>query len=359
MGRSRAEVVAKLRATQNDLAKGVLPVDARMTVKSYFDQWLTDMRPSLDYKSYRLYERLIRLYLVPRIGKLALCALTPAHLNRVYAELLDKGYSHTSVRLAHRTMKQVLIHAVKHDVLARNVALLATPPKPVKREMVFLSQEEAGRLLQAAIGTSLEALWLVALSTGMRLGELLALQWATVNLKQKTIRIIKSLSRQPRADGGLTPKEPKTASSIRTIPITAEVAEALRQHKLRQVRMRLQAGPVWVDNDLVFASQVGTYLRDTNVRDYTFHRLLKKAGLPHMRFHDLRHTAATLLLVDGVSPLAVSKMLGHATVSMTLDLYGHVTKSMEDAVTASMGRILFGGKLGAKLGAAGGDRAGQ
>lgn len=357
MGRSRSEVAAKLRVTQNELEKGVLPRDARITIQPYFNQWLTDMRPSIDYQTYRMYEMQVRLHLLPHIGKVTLTNLSPTHLNRIYAELIAQGYSHTSVRLVHRIAKQVLSHTVKRDVLVRNVALLATPPKEAKREMIFLSQDEAARLLQAAEGTRLEALWVLALSTGMRIGELLALQWANVNLKQRTLRITKSLTRKNLVDGGLTPKKPRTESSIRTIPITAGVVEALRQHKTQQAHARLKAGPVWVDNDLVFCTPVGTHLRDTNVRDYAFRTLLKKAGLPHTRIHDLRHTAATLLLEDGVSVLAVSKMLGHTTVSMTMDLYGHVTKSMEDTVTASMSWILFGGKLGAGLGAASSDSA--
>lgn len=341
-GKTRAEALNKARAVLRDLEKGVSPADGRLTVEVYLKRWLEAAKPTLDYKSYIHYESEVRLHIVPFIGNTPLVKLTPFQLNEMYAVLSEKGFSSTTVRYAHRTVKQALEQAVKLDILARNVAQLASPPRAEKHEMIFLSREEAKRLLDAAKGTRLEAMWVLALSTGMRLGELLALQWSGVNFKQGLVSITKTLQRRPTRHGGLTPKKAKTVSSRRTIPITPEAVVALKQHKSRQAQERLKAGPIWVDNDAVFCTQAGGYLRDSHMREDAFLPLLKNAGLPHMRIHDLRHTAATLLLEAGVSPLAVSKMLGHATVAMTMDLYGHVTASMEDAITKSMSRILFG-----------------
>lgn len=341
-GRTRAEAASKLRAFQRDTERGAPPLNERMTVQAYLEQWLASERSSLDYTSARNYEIWIRRRIAPHIGKIPLAKLTPFQLNQMYAILLAQGYARSTVRLTHTLLKQALNRAVKLEVLARNVALSATAPKAEPTTIVFLSREEAKRFLDAAKGTRLEAMWTLALSTGMRLGELLALEWGDLDVRRRTLTISKSLSRRPRKHGGLTVKNPKTSYSKRTIHLTATVIESLKRHKVRQSAERLAAGPLWIDHDVVFANEVGGHLVDACVRRDVFAPILKKAELPHMRPHDLRHTAATLLLEDGVNILTVSKMLGHSSVAFTLQLYGHVTAYMEQSASQAMERILFG-----------------
>lgn len=260
----------------------------------------------------------------------------------MYAAMAEKGLRRSTIWLTHRLIKQVLTHAVKHDVLVRNVAMLATPPRPEKTEVRVLSRDEARRFLEVAGTTRLAALWTLALSTGMRLSEMLALEWHDFDPKRRTISVNKTLQRLPKRDGGTQALKPKTRFSERTIDITPQMAEALRAHRARQAAERLVAGPLWLDKDLIFCNEAGGYLHDSIVREYHFEKLLKPAGLPHTRIHDLRHSAATLLLEDGVSPLTVSKMLGHSSVALTLDLYGHVTSALRASASDAMSRILFG-----------------
>src|SRR5258707_1378736 len=274
-GRTRAAVASKLRSAQVDLEKGVLPPDGRMTVRDYLEQWLAAERASLDYTSARNYEVQIRRRITPYIGKSPLAKLTPFQLNQMYADLLEEGYSHTTVRLAHRLVKQTLNRAVKLDLLVRNVALLATPPKAKTRDIVFLSREEAQRFLEAAKGTRLEAMWTLALSTGLRLGELLALEWRDLDFKRGTLTVSKTLSRRPKEDGGLTVKEPKTRYSRRTIHLNALVVEVMKRHKARQSAERLAAGSLWVDRDVVFTNAIGWHLQDAAVRSGPFARVLR------------------------------------------------------------------------------------
>jgi integrase len=182
------------------------------------------------------------------------------------------------------------------------------------------------RLLAAASGDRIEALYVLAVTAGLRQGELLALRWSEVDLDAGYLRVVASLG---RARGtGLVVTDPKTARSRRRVELGATAVECLRRHRAAQSAERLAAGPLWRHEDLVLASRVGSYLHASDVYE-SFRGLLDRAGLRRIRFHDLRHTAATLMLVGGVHPKVASEMLGHSTVAITLDLYSHVTPTLQ------------------------------
>jgi len=204
--------------------------------------------------------------------------------------------------------------------------------------------------LIAADGDRFHALYVVALASGARQGELLALRWSDVDMDAGTIRITRTLICGARAgarkDNGVpqvewTFTEPKTASSRRTIPIGRTAVEVLRRHRKAQAAERLLAGRAWHDGDLVFATTIGTPVNSSNLR-MLYYALLARSGLPRIRFHDLRHTAATLLLEAGVHPRAVADRLGHATPSLVMNTYGHVTERMQREATAAIDAVLGG-----------------
>jgi integrase len=217
-------------------------------------------------------------------------------------------------------------------LIPRNVAEAVKPPRPAKKETQPLNAEQAHTFLEAARGDRFEALYVLAITTGLREGELLGLKWEDLNLEAKTLSVRRSLS----TVGGTHVFEAPKNGKGRNIKLTGRAAEALGQHRGAQNRERTRLGGLWDNHDLVFPNYTGKPMRPWSLTGGPFRRLLKQAGLPEKtRFHDLRHTCATLLLSKGTHPKIVQELLGHATTSITLDTYSHVLPTMQDqAVTA-------------------------
>ncbi|TAK59369.1 MAG: site-specific integrase, partial [Dehalococcoidia bacterium] len=214
---------------------------------------------------------------------------------------------------------------------------LVDPPRSCQPEITTLSREQARALLSAARHDRFEALYVLALTTGMRQGELLALRWRDIDLDTCCLNVRGSLQRSTL---GLAIGDPKTRKSRRRIELSAAAVEALSRHQQQQERERLDQGPAWQEQGLVFANELGRPMEAGNLVRRSFRPLLRAAGLPRIRFHDLRHTAATLLMGQNVPPKVVSEMLGHSQVGITLDLYSHVTPTMQRQATAAMDALL-------------------
>jgi integrase len=336
-GRTRDEVNRKLTKALLDQQKGLPTVNERQTVSRFFTTWLESAKPSLRTRTYVTYEGLIRLHAEPSIGRLVLSRLTPQHLQSLYTACLSKGLSPQSVRHLHAVIHRGLEQAIRWNLVQRNVADLVTPPRVQRHEMRTLTPDQAKTFLQAVRGDRLEALYVLALTTGMRLGELLALRWQDVDIEGNSLSVRGTLL---RTQGSLTISEPKTAGSRRHVSIGSLAVDALNRHKVNQTAERLLKGSGWHENGLVFANEVGRPLEDTNVRRRSFEPLLAKAELPRIRFHDLRHTAATLLLGEGIHPKIVSERLGHSRVGITLDLYSHVTPTMQQQAAKTIEALL-------------------
>jgi integrase len=214
--------------------------------------------------------------------------------------------------------------------------------------MQVLSIDQARALLATARTgrhAELEALYVLALTTGMRRGELIALRWADVDVVKRTLTVTGTLQRVKHSDGTSTLEraQPKTKTSMRQIPLTAAAVNALKRHAQRQGQQRAVAGSEWTDTGLVFTNERGGAVEPRNLLSRSFAPLLSEAGIPHVRFHDLRHTAATLMAAQGVHTKVVSEMLGHASVGITLDLYSHVTPSMAQQAVTAMENLFDGG----------------
>ncbi len=279
------------------------------------------------------HEQIVRLHLKPALGRVKLSKLTPAHVQGLYRDKLESGLSAATVQKIHAVLHKALAQALKWNMIPRNAADAVKAPRPAPEEMHPLSPDEARKLIEAARGEPLEALYVLAVHTGMRQGELLALKWEDVDLNEGVIRIRRTLV---RSGGRIALGEPKTRGSRRTIHLTDAAVEALKSHLERQLEEIERLGDLYRDNCLVFTSQVGTLINPTNLRRRSFARLLDKAGLPQIRFHDLRHTCATLLLTRNVHPKYVQELLGHATVAITLDTYSHVIPGMGNHTARAM-----------------------
>lgn len=263
----------------------------------------------------------------------------PEHVERLYALKLQEGLSSTTVHHLHTVLHHAFDDALRKGLVPRNITELVNVPRMRSHETQALTREQARVLLRAAHGERLEALIVLALATGMREGELLGLHWRDVDLDARTLQVRYSVH-PTRAGFSFT--EPKTKTSRRLIVLNGRTAEVLQAHRARQLTERMAVGPAWHDQDLVFTTPAGEPLAAWNMVRGVFYPLLQRAGLPRIRFHDLRHTAATLLLLQGVLAKVTSAMLGHATTAVTQDVYRHVQPSMQQEAAAAMEAVLWG-----------------
>jgi len=238
----------------------------------------------------------------------------------------------------HNVLHRALSHAQRRGLVETNVTKLVDPPRAQRHEMQSLSPEEARRFLKVVRGDRLEALYVLAITTGMRQGELHALRWRDVDLAGGALRVTSSI--QYVKGKGLHMSSPKTQRSRRQVMLSKTAVEALARRREAQHRERARQGDKWQDGDFIFTSRNGQPIYATNVVNRWFPKLLRSAGLPRIRFHDLRHTAATLLLGQGVHPKIVSEMLGHTSIGITLDLYSHATPTIQKEATAAFDRLL-------------------
>jgi integrase len=337
-GKTRAEVAEKLTKAMADRDGGLAFDAGNLRVSEYLARWLADsVRGSVKPITFESYERLVRLHIVPAVGRVKLKNLTPAHLQGFYRDRLDAGLSPRTVQYLHVLLHRSLKQALRWNLVPRNVAEAVDPPRIHRKEMHPLSPVQARTFLEAAREDRLEALYVVALHCGLRQGELFGLRWSDVDLEEGTLRVNRSLS---RTKDGPVFTIPKTAKSRRTLRLTNGAVEVLKRHSERQAQEIVKMDTLYEDQGLMFASEVGTPLNRHNVNSRSFKRLLVRAGLPNIRFHDLRHTCATLLLGKGVHPKFVQELLGHATVAITLDTYSHVLPGMGDQTAAAIEDVL-------------------
>ncbi|MDP2727158.1 MAG: site-specific integrase [Dehalococcoidia bacterium] len=336
-GKTRNEVAKKLTEALRDKDRGLPSVPQKQTVARFLGDWLEATRPTIKGTTFTRYEEYARLHIAPTLGALKLAALTPQHLQKLYAQKLVEGLSPMSVRHLHAILHRALGQALRWGLVATNVTEAVDPPRKERVELRTLSPEEARRFLEAAEGDRFEALYVLALTTGLRQGEMLGLRWKDLDLEGGRLQVVATLQRTAK---GLVMSEPKTSRSRRQVILTDMAREALRQHRIAQVEERLKAGPLWEDNDLVFPNEMGKPMDAGNILRRSFCPLLEKAGLPHIRFHDLRHSAATLLLSQGINPKVIQEMLGHSSITLTLDVYSHLLPTMQREAVDAMDAIL-------------------
>lgn len=299
--------------------------------------WLADsVRDTVRRRTYERYESIVRVHLKPSLGRVKLMALTPAHVRGLYREKLDAGLAPRGVLHIHRTLSKALKRATDDGLIPRNAAAPVKPPRPRGEEIRPLDREQVCSLFETARDDRLEALYVLAVTAGLRRGELQGLKWEDLDLEAGTLQVRRTLS-EPK--GGCLFEAPKSGKG-RNIRLTQKAAAALREHRKHQLEERMKRGDLWQDHGLVFSSGIGTPISGGNL-NRNFKSTLKRAGLPDTtRFHDLRHTCATLLLKQGVNPKFVQDLLGHADISLTLNVYSHVLPDMGDAAAGAMDAAL-------------------
>jgi len=338
-GKTRDEVQRKLTPALRDAQLGITPPPERQTLAQFLENWLeTAVKPSVRPLTYERYEQLVRLYIKPALGHERLTKLSPQAVQAFLNKQCAAGLSARTVQYMHATLRRALGQALKWGHVQRNVATLVDAPRVERREVAPLTVGEARKLLNQVESDRIGALYSVALAVGLRKGEALGLRWEDVDLEAGTVRIVAALQ---RVGGRLQLVEPKSKRSRRTVSVPNSVLESLRRHRTRQLEERVFAGAKWQEHGLVFTTTIGTPIDPRNVTRH-FRSVIRKAGLPAKRFHDLRHTCASLLLAQNVHARVVMEMLGHSQIQLTLDTYSHVVPSLQRDAADLMDGILKG-----------------
>ncbi len=336
--KTRQEAARWLSAALRDRDQGLPSISDRQTLAQFVTTWLETVKPTVRLTTWKRYEELARLHIVPTLGKTSLAKIAPQQLQQLYARKLTEGLSPTTVHAVHVALHRILKDALRMGAVARNVCDLVTSPRKAAHQVTALTPEQARTFLDAAHDDWLYALYVLAMSSGMRESELLGLHWRDVDLSAGMLQVRTGLH---RVRGQFHFTDPKSARSRRQVTLTARTIAALKDHRRRQNAARLGLGDAWQDLDLVFPLQDGSPMAGTHLLQSQFRPMLAHAKLPtSTRFHDLRHTAATMLLGEGIHPSIVASMLGHSTIAVTLDVYSHVTPTIQRGATEAMERLL-------------------
>lgn len=331
---TKREAERELTRLLNEVHTGTYVEPAKGPLKDFLERWLEDCaRMKVAPKTFERYQEIVRNHLVPALGHFPLAKLQPADIQRSYRQALQSGrrdgkggLSAMTVLHHHRVLRCALQQALRWGLLARNPADAVEPPRPERKEMAALDEWGTAHLLDVARGTRLYLPVLLAVTTGMRLGEILGLRWQDVDLQAGTLAVRQALQ-QTRE--GLSFKQPKTQKSRRAVKLPSVVVEALCEHRHRQEAARALLGPAFHDHGLVLPQEDGQPWAPRSLSK-AFEHLADRAGRPEIRFHDLRHSHASQLLKLGIHAKVVSERLGHARVATTLDVYSHVLPGLQE-----------------------------
>lgn len=329
-GKSRKEVVTKLSAAQQDVERGLPIPPERLKVKDFVACWLQDVaKPRVRQGTWENYEKAVRLYIIPELGEIKLKELQPLHIRELERGLANRGRS-AMANHVHAVLRLALKQAARENLIARNpIDQMDSPRRPAPR-VNYLSPEQIQHLLKAAEEDPFYAVYVLAVTTGMRIGEILGLCWADVQLEDAVLKVRQQVT---QTRGGLTVSEPKTKAGRRIILLPRLAVQALKQHQDQQGRPT---------EGLIFHTSKGTAIYRTNFYKRSWYPVLDRAGIPRIRLHDLRHSAATLLLAEGIHPKVVAERLGHSRVSTTLDIYSHVLPGLQKEVANRLDALLEG-----------------
>ncbi len=334
-GKTKTEAREALATARADAAGGVVLDAGKLTVGEYLDRWLLDcLQPlvsssKMAHSTFIRYEGIVENDISPTLGRKKLRDLSRAEVRALYSAK-GKELSPRSVDYIHVTLQKALTQAMRDDLIPRNVATGERPRSSRNREEIkALSSEQAKALLSAARGTRNEALYVVAVHTGLRQGELLGLKWTDVDLEGRRLSVRRSLK---VTDHGLDFGPPKNKASRRSVPLSKSAVAALRAHRARQNEERLRLGDLWQDHDLVFPNRVGKPMDHNNLYYREYKPLLQRAGLGDegFTFHSLRHTFATELFNQRRRPKIIQSLLGHSSIVQTMDTYSHLLDDVDD-----------------------------
>jgi integrase len=353
-GKTRQEVAEKLNKAINDIANGLFVEPNKVTVSEWFDVWLFEYKkPSVRATTYESYEYLNRIHIKPSIGHVYLKDLKPEHLQKFYNDkVYEKGsdkkgkISAKTIKNMHNVIHSALNQAVINNLIIRNVSDAVVLPKYDKKQIRVLTLDEQRKFVNIIENEKHKVAFLMALGTGLRLGEVSALKWQDINFYENTIKVNRTVRRTKIFIDKQTPKSelvyqpPKTDSGNRSVPIPESLINEIKEYKKTQNLQVLKAGPLYTNNDLIFCNEYGIQL-DPSSLSKKFSRLIKKAGLNHINFHGLRHTLATRLLEVNEHPKTVQEILGHSDISLTLNTYTHVMPEIKKSAIQKINHLLI------------------
>ena len=336
--KKRAEVVKKLKTLRRKIDDGLLLKDEDVKVAELFERWFHDvMRHQIAPSTFSNYQTVVRMHILPRLGNKRLVELNVSDVDKLLSQKADSGLSPSTVRRIRAVFAQCLDQAIRWELVHRNVATLSRSPKMVRHEGRTLSPDQARHLLETLRGHHNEALYALMLSTGLRRGEALGLRWNDFDRNTGVLRV----SRQLKREGSLlVTTDTKTSLSRRAVNLPEPMLKALLDHEKRQRANKEWLDDEWIDSGYIFTSSVGTPINPRNLYR-EFQAICRSAGLGDWHPHELRHSAASLMLAQGVKIQVVSKVLGHSSIRMTADVYGHILDPDRKEAADAMGSILW------------------
>jgi len=336
--KSRAEAVKKMRQLQRQLDDGLPSPDTTLTVTQLVDRWLDDVnRHQVATSTAKNYRAMAEHHIKPALGKKKAASLTTSDVDRFLSKKTDEGLSVSTVRRIRNVLSQALDQGIRWDLVVRNVAKLSRSPRGVRPEGRSLSPDQAKQLLNALQGHRNEALYALMLSTGLRRGEALGLQWRDFDEENGILLIRRALTRD---DGQLVTKDTKTLKSRRAVNLPSTLRRQLTSHRAEQNAERLRLGKSWTNSGHIFTTSVGTPIDPRNMYR-EFREICREAGIGDWHPHELRHSAASLMLAQGVKIQVVSEVLGHSSIRMTADVYGHILDPDRQTAADAMGSLLW------------------
>jgi integrase len=331
---TKKQAEAELSRKLAEIESGGFVDPGNIKLSEYLERWLKHVETKTSAKTHERYSEIVQLAISPALGAIKLAKLSPMQIQAFYGEALssghvkrDAGLSARTVLHYHRILFQSLKQAVRWRLLSYNPAEAVEPPVPTHKEMTALDETQTATLIENAKTHTLYVPILLAVTTGMRRGEVLALRWCDVDLDRATLSVTQTLEKT--REGGLRFKQPKTKKGRRSISLPSMTVEILRMHRAKQAELLLSLGMGWNEQGLVCMKMAGEPI-NPNTLTSGFANLVKGIDIPKVRFHDLRHTHATQLLKEGIHPKVAQERLGHATIAVTLDLYSHVMPGMQE-----------------------------
>lgn len=341
---SQREVILWIRQTHKQVEEGLNFDGSKEMLKPYLEGWLKSMESKLRASTLAHYRSLASNYIYPQLGRVLIRDLSTDHLQHVYDGWLSSGMSAYLLLKIQQVLHSCLDRAVRNGKLVKNITDYVDKPAEPRTENIIWNEEQIAGFLQAAKKdknkSRIYALFHLAINSGMRQGELLGLKWSDLDWTKRTLKIDRQLARF----GGNMFAPLKTDASYRTIDLGSDTIEALRARAQIQQIERGFAGSNWQENDLIFTTKTGDPIHPTNLLIHYFKPLMKCSGAPKIRFHDLRHTAASHMLNMGIPSIVVSKRLGHSKISTTLDMYGHLIPGITSGTGQKMDNLIRSGE---------------
>lgn len=337
--KSRAEVTRKLAQLRRQVDAGKVSTVKTPTLSELMTRWFeTVLSREVARSTYDNYGTIVKYHVIPALGRRKVTEISVADVDRLLALKLGAGLSASTVHRIRALISQCLDQGVRWGDVPTNVARLSRPPKMVRPEGRTLTREQAQQLLETLKDHRHESLYLLMLSTGMRRGEALGLRWEDLNLENGVVRIKRNLKRE---GGRIVTADTKTLKSRRAVNIPTPVLDALERNRELQDVEKAELGEAWVESGFIFTTSIGTPIDPRNLYR-EFSQICERAGLGHWHPHELRHSAASLMLASGVKLQVVSEVLGHASIRMTADVYGHILDPDRQQAAAAMSQVLWG-----------------